>query len=32
MNASLSAIPDIISNTYFKHAQTQKQLFSAYII
>jgi uncharacterized alpha-E superfamily protein len=32
MNASLSAIPEIISNTYFKHAQTQKQLFPAYNI
>jgi uncharacterized alpha-E superfamily protein len=29
MYSLLSAIPDIISKTYFKHAQTQIQLFSA---
>jgi uncharacterized circularly permuted ATP-grasp superfamily protein/uncharacterized alpha-E superfamily protein len=29
INALLAAIPDIISKTYFKHAQRQQQLFSA---
>jgi len=29
MYALLSAIPNAISKTYFKHAQTQKQLFTA---
>ena len=29
MYSLLSAIPDVISKTYFKHAQAQKQLFKA---
>jgi uncharacterized circularly permuted ATP-grasp superfamily protein/uncharacterized alpha-E superfamily protein len=32
MNTLLMAIPGAVSKTYFKHAETQKQLFSADII
>jgi uncharacterized alpha-E superfamily protein len=32
MNTLLLAIPGAVSKTYFKHAETQKQLFSADII